>query len=172
MRVCLIKSSLKAYVECTHPDTIRSGFGLAGKVMVNGKLLIHSNAVLKRTNHEGSLTKFLTPPRRCSLESVELTSPRKLLFLEKAKHGDMNGVEIIASVRDMADLKSNEALERHNANPQELPWSNNSLLYSEDPTIELDTESVNGRTNIVPEITEEKPSEKCSRRGSRLRPQH
>ena len=58
MRVCLIKSSLKAYVECNHQDTIRSGFGLAGKVMVNAKLLIHPNAVLKRTNHEGSFDKI------------------------------------------------------------------------------------------------------------------
>ena len=30
-----------------------------------------------------------------------------------------------------------------------------SSIYSEDATVELDTEVANGRTNIVPEITEE-----------------
>ena len=74
-----------------------------------------------------------------------------MLFL----NGSLESVDGIASVRHLADLKSKEVLERHNADPQELPWFSNSLLYSEDPTIELDTEVTNGRTNIVPEITEE-----------------
>ena len=46
----------------------------------------------------------------------------------------MQDIDIYASVRDMADPKSKEALKRHKSYPHELPLANHSLLNSENPT--------------------------------------
>ena len=46
IRCCVIKAALKAYVECTDPSTIRSGFKSAGIRIVNEKLMIDPAAVL------------------------------------------------------------------------------------------------------------------------------
>eukprot|EP01086_Lenisia_limosa_P013694 TRINITY_DN43073_c0_g1_i1.p1 TRINITY_DN43073_c0_g1~~TRINITY_DN43073_c0_g1_i1.p1 ORF type:complete len:186 (+),score=46.44 TRINITY_DN43073_c0_g1_i1:76-558(+) len=60
----------------------------------------------------------------------------------------------------MADLKTKESLERHHvcAESGELPWANNSMLYSKDPTAGFgddDNVVIERGQNIVPIITEE-----------------
>ena len=89
---------------------------------------------------------------------MEIASPRTLKFIEVSKHNDLDDANFVATIRDFADLKHTEALEKHRKLKSEnkLPRSNDPL-FSSDPTADFDDQvQSNGRgENIVPRTERE-----------------